>query len=282
MKKILLLGTCRIQINNEYITSNGGWSYKKNDVIEKYEYHMRPFGSTTSFQQLYNEIVTNYDNTDFFVNNKINNYIYRDAEFERNFNHLKKRDIIQNYQTFIPYKEFDGYVFEISSCKFKLNNQNIPIASNAALDIELKDTEDLLKSDIDESFHILEKIVKLLGDKPIMFVTQYKSVIPDRYKIQFILSEFCSKHKNTVFFNPDYIIYNMGYLKCLKKFSRTRQQSSANQQLKNSNNKRVFNIRNDIPYINSIDESMYDNTHFTDEYHNELMYYYDDFFSLFI
>ena len=26
---------------------------------------------------------------------------------------------------------------------------------------------------------------------------------------------------------------------------------------------------------------MYDNTHFTDEYHNELMYYYDDFFSLF-
>lgn len=178
---------------------------------------MRPFGSVTSIKQLYDEIVYNYDNTDFYVNNNINNYICRSAEFERNFNKLKNRDIISNKQIFIPYKDFDGYVFEISSLKYKVNNKGISIAPSNSLGIDSDQNEDLVKSDINESFYFLKKIVELFKNKPIIFVSQYHSVIPDRYKIQYILSEFCSKQKNTIFFNPDYIIYDLGFTKCIKK-----------------------------------------------------------------
>lgn len=265
-KKILLLGTCRIIPTEKYTESNAGFFYKTNHS-HNYEYHVRPYGQCTSIYQLYNELKNNYLEPLYYKEN-INNYICHDLNVEKR---ILNNIPINKTQNIISYNNYDGYVFEVSGFKYSLNKLNKIIAPDIATNpnnVDIK--QKICKNDNEEDiYNILEKINILLEGKPILFVSPYKSTIPDRYKLQTILITFCKQYKHIDFFNPDYIIYSIGYSKTFKLLS--------------ENKSKIRKVgKETLNNINPIYETIYDTTHFTNIYKDELVNYFKNFFDLFL
>jgi hypothetical protein len=270
-KKVLILGTCRVLPQHSYVSSNAGFFYEI-DHDHNFEYHTRPYGQCVSLHQLHMELHDNYHESTYH-NKNINSYINKSLRFESKFIHKK---IINKEPNIIPYNNYDGYIFEISSFKFITKNNTI-LAPDIATTPDNIDKNQIVYKNADEEklLNLLEEINILLEGKPILFVLPFKSIIPERYKMYEIMLKFCSKYNHICLFDPDNIIYSIGYSNVFVKLSEKKSKLK-----KKIHNRNI--VQKKIPYMNIMDETEYDITHFTNKYREEIIKYYKYFFDLFL
>jgi hypothetical protein len=260
MKHILTIGSCRTEPEYKKIYNIGGYfcKQKNNENQEKYNFWCRPYGQNVSLVDILYLIKNNLKKETFSETEDVSSYVWNWNDY--NIDKTQERQ-------FNPIDFYDGYVIEFCSLKHILYNDHlIAFCSNHLNKKPIKILNDINKP-VEYFENLFDEIINLLGDKPIIFVSQIPIKAESRYYISYLNSKFCSKYSNTFFLDCNYIIYDLKDIsKCIK-------------ELPNYNP--VFEKTKDKVDLNLSLDKTPRLTHYTEIYKKKLYEYYINFFDLF-